>query len=394
MTIASGVAKKVVISKEAAWGVKPAANTGRYMRRVTAEINLERPTFESNEIRTDYQTADMRLGTKAVNGTLSGELSPETFELIFAAALRAAWVAGETYTGADIAAADAGNRLVKSAGSWLTEGFKIGDLVTVSGFATLSNNGQAVVLGVTATDLSLDKELVTEAEGANVTVAVAGKKLAVPLSGHTNDSFAIEQWYSDILASELALGVRIGSVALNFPPNGMATVEVTLMGKDVETDDVAYFVAPSPATDTSILAGTRGALYAGGASIAVVTGLNFTIEGGMETGEVIGSPTTPDVFAGRVRVSGQMTAYFENNDLYTKFVNEEETSLVFRLDGDPGESMMFKLPRIKLGGASKDDKETGGIVQTIPFTALLNVHGGAAEATEKTTIVIQDTTLV
>jgi hypothetical protein len=47
------------------------------------------------------------------------------------------------------------------------------------------------------------------------------------------------------------------------------------------------------------------------------------------------------------------------------------------------------MPRIKLGGSSKSDGEQG-IVQTLPFTALLNSAGGTALATEKTTLVMQD----
>jgi hypothetical protein len=55
--------------------------------------------------------------------------------------------------------------------------------------------------------------------------------------------------------------------------------------------------------------------------------------------------------------------------------------------------MTFVLPRIKLGGASKNDGESG-IVQTIPFTALFNSAGGSGTTTEQTTIVVQDSAAV
>jgi hypothetical protein len=47
------------------------------------------------------------------------------------------------------------------------------------------------------------------------------------------------------------------------------------------------------------------------------------------------------------------------------------------------------IPRLKVGGAAKNDSE-GGLVQTLPFQALLNVNGGTGIATERPTICIQD----
>jgi hypothetical protein len=47
------------------------------------------------------------------------------------------------------------------------------------------------------------------------------------------------------------------------------------------------------------------------------------------------------------------------------------------------------IPRLKLGGASKDDVMSG-IKATIPFQALLNTVGGSGVKTERTTIQIQD----
>jgi hypothetical protein len=110
----------------------------------------------------------------------------------------------------------------------------------------------------------------------------------------------------------------------------------------------------------------------------------------METGQVIGDRQTPDVFLGRFTASGQFTAYFENNDLWEKFKDEEELTITMKMEGDGLEGMLFTLPRVKLGGASKDDKEVGGIIQTVPFTALLYTGTGPLH---RTTMVLQDFTL-
>jgi hypothetical protein len=47
------------------------------------------------------------------------------------------------------------------------------------------------------------------------------------------------------------------------------------------------------------------------------------------------------------------------------------------------------MPRVKMGGAGKNDGQ-GGLVQTMPFQMLKNLVGGAGTSTEATTLSIQD----
>jgi hypothetical protein len=231
---------------------------------------------------------------------------------------------------------------------------------------------------------------VNEAAGATVTIATAGKLLIVPLNGRTNDSFTIEKYYETINTSEVYTGIKISTIGFNFAPNAMATVAFGLMGRAAESNAGPYFVNPAANSPTSVLAGTKGSLFIAGQRVGVVTGLTLDQTGNMETGQVIGDRQTPDVFLGRFIVSGQFTAYFENNDLWEKFKDEEELTITMKMEGDGLEGMLFTLPRVKLGGANKDDKEVGGIIQTVPFTALLYTGTGPLH---RTTMVLQDFTL-
>jgi hypothetical protein len=58
--------------------------------------------------------------------------------------------------------------------------------------------------------------------------------------------------------------------------------------------------------------------------------------------------------------------------------------------------MAFSMPRVKVGGAGKDDGEKG-IIQTMPFVALFNTTGATnatgAVSTLATTLSMQDSTL-
>jgi len=71
MAVAKGVSKKVAYKKESSWGTLAGASGAKYIRRVTSNFNLTKDTYESAEIRTDFQTADMRHGIRSVNGSSS-----------------------------------------------------------------------------------------------------------------------------------------------------------------------------------------------------------------------------------------------------------------------------------------------------------------------------------
>lgn len=391
--ISSGVNKLCVISRESSWGVAPAANTGKYLRRTTLELDLTRESFESAEISSTAQTSDMRLGSDNVEGTLSGELSPGSYSDLFASLLRGTWVAGSTTTAVTISAETTGNILIRSAGSWITDGFKLGDLVNVSGFTTTGNNGAGIIVALTATNMSLDANSITltdEVEGDSVTVAVAGKKLVIPLlpASRTDESYTIEQFYNNISVSRVAKGVKIGSASVTIAPNAMTTVEFGLMGKSVTSTSSAYFTTPAAASVTSIFSGNSGLLLVDNVPQTIVTGLNFEITGDNEAGVVIGNRNPAEIFLGRIKASGEFTAYFSDDTIFSKFLNEEDISLVYKFTGDAGETMVIKFPKIKLAGSSVSDQEVGGCVQTVPFTALLN--GGTDTTVEQSTVVILD----
>ena len=81
MALTSGVLREISYSEESAFGVKPEKTGAKRLRRVTAEINLERETFESAEITPTAQTSDMRSGTDSVKGSLNGEVSPGSYQI-------------------------------------------------------------------------------------------------------------------------------------------------------------------------------------------------------------------------------------------------------------------------------------------------------------------------
>ena len=400
MALATGVFKQLAYKVESTYGALPAAASAQALRRVSSSLDLSKDTYQSNEIRTDLQVADFRHGVRRVKGSISGELSAKTYSDFIAAALKRDFAAVSAISGASITIAGSGPTytVTRAAGSFLTDGVKLGDIIRLSvgtlNALNINKNLMVVTLTATVATVIVVNATAMFAEGpiASTTVTVFGKKTFVPTSGHTDKSYSIEHWYSDVAQSETFRGCKVQKVAVQLPPSGMATIGIDFTGMDVTTGTVQYFTSPTAATTSGVLAAVNGVVRLNGITVAILTGLNFTIDCGTTGDAVVGQNVVPNQFPGSVKVSGQATAYFQDATLRDVFLNETEVDLyaVFTSSSAAtAEFVQFAFPRIKLGGASKNDGQ-GGLVQTLPFTALYNSAGGAGISSEATTISVQD----
>ena len=416
MAIASGVEKKVVLAPQAAQGTCAVASlaTAQYLRRVTSSFNVTKETYQSNEIRADRQVADMRHGVRSIEGSLSGELSVGAYYRLMAAILRKAWAAGAT-TGAIITVeaavtTGASGTFTRSAGSYLTDKFKVGDVVRWTGWATTgvpNNDHNFIITALTATVMtvtSLDGVAIgAKIAGDTVTGTVTGKKVWTPATAHTEDWFSLEHNFSDVDLSEVFWDLKTNTMAIKLPATGLATIDFGLMGLNHTNYAGAaapYFTAVLAAGTGGILAAVNGALYVQGTKIALLTGLDFDVAGGLSSEGVVGSNVKPDIFDGRVIVKGNMSVFFEDATFRDYFINETEVSINAAFTASnaaAADFLAFSMPRVKVGGASKDDGEKG-IIQTLPFVVLLNTAGDDGVTCTvnslATTLSIQDSTVV
>lgn len=399
---ASGVFKQIAIKEEATYGVLPSTSGAQLLRRTDATFNLSKDTYESNEIRTDLQTADMRHGVRRVAGTLNGELSPGSYAAYIAALFKREFAAVTALTALSLTVAGSGPTytLTRAAGSFLTSGLKVGQVIrlTAGTFNAANLNKNLFIVALTATEATVivlnGSALVAEGPITAATITVPGKTTYVPVSGHTDKSFSVEEWYSDISRSEVFSGCKFTKASIQLPPSGMATLGLDVAGKDFgqAPGSTRYFTSPTALSSSGVVAAVNGVLRIGGVTLASVTGLNFDVEASFSGDPVVGSNVVPTQFAGRVKVSGQFTAYFEDGVLPAAFFDEAELGIQVAMttsNDAAADFVSFSMSRVKLGGADKADGD-GGVVRTFPFTALLNTNGGSGTAHEQSTIAMQD----
>ena len=396
-TIATGINNKVAYKKETTWGELPANTGAKYLRRVSADFNLTKETYQSEEMRTDYQVADFRHGVRRAEGSLNGEFSAGSYADFFAAAVRKDFTAVTLPTASVTVTVNTGTyKLVRTVGSFITDGWKVGMVVRCAGLTTVADNGKnLVVAAVSALDVTvvpLDGSVLTaQGTDASATFTVPGKVTYAPLSGHTDDSFTVEQWFSDIAQSEVYTGMKINSVGVSIPATGMTTVDFGFMGKDLtKTGTTQYFTSPTAAGATGIFAGVNGVVLYNGVKVAVITDASVNINSDMTDAVVLGSNSIADVFEGRVTVDGSMSVYFQDATFRDVFNDEVEVSIVFALTANNAKDSDFatiSLPRVKLGSFTKADS-MDGVIASCDFTALL--QGTNTAGKELTTVMIQD----
>lgn len=203
--------------------------------------------------------------------------------------------------------------------------------------------------------------------------AVRGEwKDDVLVAGIEQQYFTIERLFNDIKKVETFTGCAVNTFSLDIQTNAMATGTIGIVGKGVSFSDDGVCKEELPSYTHSPLDGFRGALKEGGVEIAVITGINLSIDNGIEPANVIGSDEAAALIFGRINVTGTVSAFFENMDLLNKFVKEIESELEITLgDGGPG-SYIISLPRIKYSGGTNNVDGEGPITLDMPFQALLD----------------------
>lgn len=395
MSDAQGVNKLIVVKKETTWGTKASASGAKYLRRVTGSFQLEKDTYESAEIKQSQQTADMRHGTRRSSGALNGELAGNSYTEFVAASLRKDFAAGPT-TGAIavIAVDETASAFERSTGSFLVDGFFEGMVIQSSGFTTAGNNGFFVTTAVSALSMTVasfesTSPLVDEVEGDTVTILAPGKVSYVPLTGHTDDSFTVEEWYPDAAISRTFLGQQVNQMDIAIQPNSMATINFAFMGKDAETPTgVAYFTTPTAQGTEGTFSGPDGIMIINGTKNGKMTGMNLSVGQGITQEAVVGSNSIGAKSRGKVAVSLSGSAVFTDSTMLGYFDDETEISMTYAFkSADETDYFAIHMPRVKIGTGTTDDGEKT-IILSFDGTAL---EGTGATGKRPTTLQVQDT---
>jgi len=172
--------------------------------------------------------------------------------------------------------------------------------------------------------------------------------------GVTPKFFSIEDYAADIDQARVFTGMSVSTMAISLAPNQMVATTFGMVGKDMsmsateKTQDAASGAAPFDAYSGDLSIGNVG----GAAPVAIVTALDFTLNNSYAPTFVIGDDSAPSLEYGRAEIEGTLTAYFEDDALINRFLNETETEIEVSVDDPTGaNTYTFQFPRVKINSA-------------------------------------------
>lgn len=359
--------------QEVALGTTPATPAGQILRWTGLSMGADRSYIENPEMRSDYQMAVGRGGALRGKGDVSGKLSYGTYDDLIAAVLGNTWWNTNVVKvkplissgGQAITVASAGKTFTRAAGSFITDGFAVGDTVIWAGFTNAGNNVAVVISTLTATVMTCTTATGLVNEGPVTAACVI----------NTRPSFTMEKAHKANGVYFPFTGVVVDSMELSGKINEAVDVKFGLVALTTGNESASSVFASSVASNTNPLITTwEGTVKRGAVALGNVVGWTLKAARSLDSAEVCGSPNLYDIQPKTARITGTMELWFDSMQHYTDF--RAENDVAFQLNLGPGGTKSYQVDltkcRITKWGAEPKD---GMMTSTIEFESFLPTSG-------------------
>lgn len=180
-------------------------------------------------------------------------------------------------------------------------------------------------------------------------------------------SLVLEQGFTDIGVYELFNGCKVGKISIPIGTEGDLVATMDIMGMKETIGATSFDATP---TDIVLTKFTQPQLTIeeGGAEIAIVTEGTLDIDLGLDgnTYRVGGQGFRGAINEGLMQVTGNITAFFENNVLLNKAINRTESSLKLKWTNGTS-SLEILIPELKFDRNSPGIDGPQGVRINLPF---------------------------
>lgn len=217
---------------------------------------------------------------------------------------------------------------------------------------------------------------------------VAAGAVAVVKGSHLKNSgdetsiqqryFSIETAFQDVtqfleqdgmVAGTFSLEVATGAIVtgtIGFEGRATSLVQATVLGNAVNFT----VLDAQPGEVVNATTDVGDIMKDGSPLLACIQSISLSGEAGLRMQNCVGSKFPRGIGTGRFNLTGSMTVYFENEELFTDFIDHDTISLEFSITDAEGQAYYFTIPAMKI---SQDEIAPGGIDQdvfeNIEFTA-------------------------
>lgn len=194
-------------------------------------------------------------------------------------------------------------------------------------------------------------------------------------AGTAVHAFTFERAFKNIGQYATYMGCFVNQLSLSIKPNEMITGTFSIVGLSGEKGETPLSASPTPAPEGDPFDSFRGSLKIDDTEIAVVTGIDLTLNNGIEPQYALFSRSAQAVSWGRSTLSGTLSAFYVDGNLPEHFINDARVKLEFTLER--GEySYTFLIPNITLTGAEDSAQSEGPISLSVPWSAALDATLG------------------
>jgi hypothetical protein len=369
MAIADSNRGRLAFIAESTFGTTPATPTMQILRVTQTDFGAKKDTTVSNEIRADRMVAGMMEVGATAAGTFDFELSlGGSFDALIEAAVCGTF--STAVTGSP--AVTAGNVFTLTG---IGANAVVGQYLYAQGFTNAANNGWHLVTAVTANAITVATTLTVESAG---TATVKGKRVR---NGTTARSFVLEEGFTDIGQFFLYNGQRVGSFSMDGSAGQIVTGKIGFQGtKGTFNSTTAANTLTAATTVLPVNATTNFGKIQEGASLADlatgVQGFNMSLDNTLRNQMAAGSKFPYGIGYGRQQITGTLNAYFENTNLYTKFLNHTATGLAFSFVDTAGNGMRVTLPRVYFSSSNPNVSGVDqDVMEQLQWTAISDATG-------------------
>lgn len=382
MAFADASETRVAYIEEVTFGTTPATPTF-LVTRVTGETLIgDQQTVVSNELRSDAEVADLVKVGESGSGGLPFELNFGTENhTLLEHALRGSFAAETAATGVRAMSTTAPNIFSDAGNGFITDGFKVGMQITTTDFTDGANNGTFHIIAVAAGSITIGEQtLVTEGAGADETITANGSRL---VAGVEKLSVTLEKTHETGSPDSYFryAGARMASFSLSVVSQQIITgnMEWLALGETLGTAIISGATYTAANTNPVMAAPDVGLVSVGGvASTVVFSEFSFNLTNNLRAQNGIGSIPASGIGYGRREITGTLTAFFEDADVYEEAVNNNTAAVIVPVT-DGTNYYILTLPAVKFSSrAATAGGNNQDIVANLGFQAILDTTAGAS----------------
>lgn len=249
--------------------------------------------------------------------------------------------------GVNLTAANADNSFSRASGSFVTDGFVVGQRIRAFGFATSSNNAIWQITSIpSATKIIVTGSVAVANDSSAAGCALFGDHVR---DGTTARSFHFERQYKDITRFVSYRGLRVGKFSLSISARQIIKAVLSLMGvKGVAAGSTVMGALTTANKNKICAAGVNvGTVKEGGSALTQACAeLSWDVEAGLEAVDTIESKEHNQINLGTTRVTGRARLYFTDSTYYDKFQDHTESSFEHQITDKAGNVYYVSFPSI------------------------------------------------